>query len=204
MKNNIPGTIGYAQVKQQFIDATLAIDFWELHKDFVPFFPKKPSHILDVGAGIGRDAFEFSQIGHSVVAVEPSQELRNAGKQLYEAQAIQWLDDALPELKKLEKTPVSYDFVLASGVWHHLTPKEQKTALQRISLLMAPNAFFALTLRNGPAGAGLHVFPTNGKETITNALEYGLTVLLSLENQPSLMKNKTQVTWTKIVFQKQE
>jgi len=139
---------------------------------------------------------------HSVVAVEPSQELLNAGKQLYDAPAMRWLEDALPELEKLEKTSASFDFVLASGVWHHLTSKEQKAALQRISHLLAPNGIFALTLRNGPAGAGVHVFPTDGKETITDASQYGLTTLLFLENQPSLMKNKEQVTWTKLVFQK--
>lgn len=198
------GTKGYIQVKQQFIDATLAIDFKDLHRDFLAYLPKKAGRILDVGAGIGRDAFVFSQMGHSVTAIEPIQEFRETGQQLYDSPFIRWLDDALPQLDELDTSDTPFDFILASGVWHHLNPKEQHLALQRIAELLTPDGIFALTLRNGPAGAGTHVFPTDGKQIVKEAAHYGLATLLFLENQPSLMKNKEQVTWTKLVFQKQK
>ncbi|MCK8495828.1 hypothetical protein M0L20_28440 [Spirosoma sp. RP8] len=78
-----PGTKGYADIAQQFIQATVAIDFLDLHRDFLPFIPKQPSRILDLGAGIGRDAYELAKRGHSVIALEPIDQFRIAGEALY-------------------------------------------------------------------------------------------------------------------------
>ncbi len=198
----IPGTEGYASVTQKFIEATLAINFVELHKDFVPFIPKRAGYILDVGAGIGRDAFVFSEMGHTVVAVEPTEAFRIAGKELYDSTNIEWVNDSLPSLELLGSRSDGFDFILASGVWHHLDSHEQYHSMRRIAQLLKPDGVFALTLRHGPAGVGTHVFPTNGKKTAMDAEQCGLTTLLILENKPSLMKNKEQVSWTKLVLQK--
>jgi SAM-dependent methyltransferase len=201
--NHILGTKGYADVTQKFIEATLAIDFMELHQDFLPFIPEKASRLLDLGAGIGRDASVFSKMGHSVVAVEPTEEFQIAGKKLYHSLTIEWIDDSLPRLSLLGNHANQFDFILASGVWHHLTNEEQFSAMLRIAQLLKLNGIFALTLRHGPPGAGTHIFPTSGKQTIKDAHHCGLTKVLCLENQPSLMKNKEKVSWTKLVFLKQ-
>ena len=95
-----------------------------------------------------------------------------------------------------------FDFVLASGVWHHLSQEEQIYALFTISELLKPKGYFAITLRNGPAGAGTHVFPTHVERTIKTAELCNLTVQFRVENQPSLLPNKEAVTWGKLVFQK--
>lgn len=197
----IPGTIGYDDAVQSFIDATLALSFKELHADFLPFFPSVTGRVLDIGAGIGRDASVFAQAGHSVAAIEPLEAFREAGKRLYASTAIEWIADALPELTLLDQATAPFDLILVSGVWHHLNAAEQHRAMQRIAGLLSPKGVLALTLRNGPAGAGTHVFPTDGKQTVEIAEAFGLTTLLLLENQPSLMKNKEQVSWTKLVFQ---
>ena len=42
--------------------------------------PATPSRVLDVGAGTGRDAAALAALGHSVVAVEPTPELRAHGQ----------------------------------------------------------------------------------------------------------------------------
>ncbi len=202
--NHAKGTKGYSTVIKNFIENTLAIDFLLLHQDFLPFFPKTTSRILDIGAGIGRDAFEFFKMGHSVTAVEPIKEFQKEGKILFGNQNIKWIDDFLPELKLLGNQHNQFDFILASGVWHHLDHEEQFRSMIRIARLLDDNGIFSVTLRNGPAGAGTHIFPTNGNQTIEVAEQYGLKTLLFLENQPSLMNNKENVFWTKLVFQKQK
>ncbi len=200
----IAGTRGYAETIPKFIEGTMAIDFQTLHRDFLPFIPRVPSHILDVGAGIGRDAFEFWKMGHTVVAVEPLLEFRTTGKDLYQSSTIEWWDDALPTLEKLDNYLDTFDFTLASGVWHHLNLKEQTIAMQRISELLNPGGLFALSLRNGPAGAGKHIFPTELRQVEISAKRNGLIPIFNSKNQPSLMPNKPQVIWDKLVLKKME
>lgn len=196
-----PGTAGYEAATDRFIEATLAINFRKLHKNFLPFLPRNAGRVLDAGAGIGRDAAVLAAMGHTVTAVEPAAGLRNAGKTLYAGAGIEWIDDALPGLVALSDHH-RFDFLLVSGVWHHLKPEEQDKALQRMAVLLQPEGILALTLRNGPAGVGTHVFPTSAARTLNVANSCGLTPRLLLEQQPSLMPGKEQVSWTKIVLQK--
>lgn len=202
MNKEVRGTQGYANAVQEFILATLSIDFQELHKDFTAFIPKKKARVLDVGAGIGRDASVFTQMGHTVVAIEPCQAFRVAGKKLYESSNIQWINDSLPKLQLLGSEANQFDFVLASGVWHHLNQQEQQEALGRIAHLLSYQGIFALSLRHGLAGVGTHVFPINTQDTIQWASSLGLRILLCLENQASLMKHKKNVTWTRLILSK--
>ena len=199
--NQISGTKGYSEVAELFIETSNEINFRALHRAFIEFIPAKPSRILDVGAGSGRDAAALAYMGHTVAAVEPTKAFRRAGKELYSSSTIEWLDDSLPMLSHLEKTN-QYDFVLASAVWHHLNQDEQQQAMKRIAQLLISGGIFALTLRHGPAGVGTHVFPTYGQQVIENAKAFGLTPLLHRPNQPSLMLGKEAVTWTKLVFKK--
>ena len=159
----VPGTKGYAEGAQKFIQATIAIDFLDLHRDFLPFIPKQPSCILDLGAGIGRDAFELVKRGHWVIALEPIDEFRIAGQTLYPSPQLEWLDDSLPMLNLLSLMANEFDLILASGVWHHLEAKQQSVAMRRITHLLKVNSVFAVSLRNGPPGAGSHIFPTSSK-----------------------------------------
>jgi SAM-dependent methyltransferase len=198
--HQVKGIKGYSEVTEKFIESTKEIDFMELHQAFIEFIPNKPGRVLDVGAGIGRDASILAEMGHTVVAVEPTAEFRAAARRLYDAPNIQWIDDSLPMLSFLGNQTDQFDFVLASGVWHHLDVAEQQYTMLRISDLLRSDAIFALSLRHGPAGAGTHVFPTDGQQTVEYAEACGLTSLLHLPNQPSLMKGKEAVTWTRLVF----
>ncbi|TGK38023.1 class I SAM-dependent methyltransferase [Leptospira andrefontaineae] len=200
--DRVKGTEGYSNYLEEFIKATCEIDFSDLHKDFLSYIPKEKSNVLDLGAGIGRDAFTFSKMGHSVIAVEPLQEFRQAGVRRYFSDQIIWIDDSLPSLTKLSDYHNQFDFILASGVWHHLNEEEQLYSIKRVSELLKSNGIFALSLRNGPPGVGTHVFSTNARMNIDQASKFGLMNLLIIENRPSLMKNKEDVTWTRLVFQK--
>ncbi len=195
----ISGTTGYSEAAELFIEVSRKTDFTKLHQAFINFIPSKPSRILDVGAGIGRDASALSDMGHEVIAVEPLSEFRNAGKKHYHTSHIEWLDDSLPELSQLN---YHFDFVLASAVWHHLNVGEQEQAMMRIAQLLNPEGLFALSLRHGLAGVGTHIFPTDGQRTVETAKACGLTDLLHLKDQPSVISRKKDVTWTKLVFRK--
>lgn len=200
----IPGIKGYEGREERFITATIALDFKTLYQDFLPFIPSQPGLILDLGAGIGKDAYEFARMGHTVTAVEPLDSFRAEGQKRYVSANIEWMDDALPALSKLEGRAAQYDFILAGGVWHHLDEAEQDLALLNVAQLLKPDGIFAVTLRNGPAGLGTHVFPTHAAKTIAVAKQYGLGILLHRQRQASMMANKENVTWSKLVFQKQD
>lgn len=200
--HQVKGTKGYSEALERFIEASVAVDFMELHRSILEFIPAKPGRVLDLGAGIGRDAAILSKMGHAVVAVEPVPEFRAAANSLYDASNIEWVDDFLPMLPVLGERSDRFDFILASGVWHHLDEIERRSAMLRISELLHPGGVFALTLRHGPTGVGTHVFPTSGKQTVEDAESCGFNTLLYLPNQPSLMKGKDSVTWTRLVFVK--
>lgn len=198
----VKGTIGYSNVVQKYVRATNEVPFDILHKEFLKFIPKEQSLILDLGAGTGRDAYELSLKGHLVLAIEPLIGFRIAGQELYKSENLKWIDDSLPKLKKLEEYNNKVDFALSSSVWHHLNKIEQDKAIKRVSELLKPNGIFAFSLRNGPAGVGTHVFPTNLQRTIIQSKKYDLEPVFEIDNQPSLMKNKENVKWSKLVLKK--
>lgn len=202
MSTGTKGTLGYSEAAERFTEATLSIDFETLHAPFLEFIPSKPARVLDVGAGIGRDASALAEAGHTVVAVEPCAALREASKGRFAHERISWIEDSLPDLARLGASPEPFDFVLASAVWHHLDAVEQVRAVARIARMMAPGSIFALSLRHGPPGVGTHVFPTNGRRTIAWGARYGLTRIVHLTDQASLVPRRTLVTWTKLVFRR--
>lgn len=197
----VKGTEGYSAVTERFITATHKIAFQDLHQSILKFIPTDSSNVLDVGSGIGRDAAALADMGHTVVAVEPTSEFLLVAQRLY-GTSIEWINDSFPFLLSLGDRNEGFDFVLASAVWHHLDQRERRIALSRIADLLRPTGIFALSLRHGPAGVGTHIFPTDGQETVRDAERVNLKPLQVLGNQPSLVKGKRNVTWTRIVLQK--
>lgn len=200
---NVIGTTGYGAVVKKFVEATEAVDFAALHESYREWIPEVPSCLLDVGAGSGRDAAMFASMGHEVVAVEPMAQFLAEARKLHNSPSIKWVDDSLPKLESLgEEYAGTFDFVLASAVWHHLDESERKVAMLRIARLTRAGGTFALSLRNGPAGGGTHVFPTNQNQTIELAEEAGFEVLMTLIEQPSIMAGKSNVRWSMLALKR--
>lgn len=197
----VKGTEGYAAASERFIAATHSITFHDLHQSILEYIPTFPAHILDIGSGIGRDAAVFAARGHTVVAVEPTRRFLSVAQTLY-GDGIEWINDSLPCLLSLEDRWESFDFVLVSAVWHHIDPNERRIALSRITNLLKSTGIVAFSLRHDPAGVGTHIFPTDGQETVRDAERVNLKPLLVLENQPSLIHGKENVTWTRVVLQR--
>lgn len=200
---NVPGTRGYEDVIDAFIEVSQALDFAEINQDFLDFLPPIPSSVLDAGAGAGQNAAALARMGYSVVAVEPLAAFLDAGRSHYKSLNITWIQDSLPLLQTLEDSSELFDFILVDGVWHHLDAEERELCMARFSTLLRDEGVCAMSLRHGPAGAGKHVFPTDGQKTALLARRYGLWVALHLTNQPSKMKNKPGVTWTRMAFRKE-
>jgi protein-L-isoaspartate O-methyltransferase len=72
----ISGTEGYAEEAKDLFKRYESISGAETHKAVLHLIPAAPAHILDVGAGTGRDAAWFASMGHRVTAVEPTEAMR--------------------------------------------------------------------------------------------------------------------------------
>ncbi|MFD1050971.1 class I SAM-dependent methyltransferase, partial [Kibdelosporangium lantanae] len=90
-----------------------------------------------------------------MVAVEPTAELREIGQRLHPHASIEWIDDALPDLRMARGT---FDLILLSAVWMHLDAAERAVAMARISRLLASEGRVILSLRHGPVPPGRRMF----------------------------------------------
>ena len=91
----------YNQNRDELFEKYHAYDPAVVHRAWAPqhLEGKKPGFACDIGAGTGRDANWLAEQGWEVLAVEPSK-LRESGEQ-HSAPRVAWLDDALPDLKRL-------------------------------------------------------------------------------------------------------
>ena len=88
----------------------------EIHGDWLSFLPTTQLLVLDVGAGSGRDAAWFADQNHEVVAVEPTNALRQRAKEHHPSARIQWIDDRLPALEAVHDLEYRFDLILLRGV----------------------------------------------------------------------------------------
>lgn len=191
-------TAGYVEKAEELISRFEGVDFEALHQPVSHLFPRPPARILDVGAGSGRDAGAFAQIGHQVVAVEPVDAFRDAGYRLHPHPDIRWVNDRLPALKRVKG---QYDLILASAVWMHLDEKDRRAAMRRVGPHLAPDSIFILSLRHGPVPPERRMYDVSSAETIFLAAKNNLKVVLRLEEQPSV-HGTPGVTWTRLAFKR--
>jgi hypothetical protein len=75
-------------------------------------------------------------MGHSVVAVEPTAELRIRVAALHPSPRIEWLDDSLPELARVTGRGESFRAVMLTAVWMHLDERQRRQAMPRVAKLV--------------------------------------------------------------------
>lgn len=175
----------------------------KIHDPWVHLFPKPPARILDIGSGTGRDAAWFASLGHSVLAVEPTDALRLGAARLHPEPEIEWLDDILPDLQHVRARGETFDLILMHAVWMHLTEAERIAGMAVIAGLLAPGGRIAMSLRHGVVPTGRRMFDVSGEETITLATQNGLTNLYNQRAESIQAENRAQhIEWTKLVFEK--
>jgi SAM-dependent methyltransferase len=176
-----------------------SVPFETVHSELLPWLPPPPATILDVGAGIGRDALGLAERGHRVTAAEPSGAMRRAGRRRT-AGAVVWIDDRLPRLPKLRAAPTRYDFILCSAVLMHVSPQGLAASLASMADLLNPGARLAVTLRTPQVEDPSDVFFDHPDPTLVSAAaETGLEAVASGRNADSQSR---PVEWRWFVFQR--
>src|SRR5215469_8617342 len=120
-----------------------------------------PSTVLDVGAGSGRDAAWFAARGQDVVAVEPSGAMRSEAQLRHPDLRVRWLGDQLPELNQIAKLGISFDLVLLSAVWQHVSSTYRERAFRKLSRLVKSAGLLVISLRNGPSSPESRMYPVS-------------------------------------------
>ena len=194
------GTAGYARAADMLAVQYEEVAFGEVHRDVLSLLPAGRARILDIGAGTGRDAAALAALGHTVVAVEPTAELRMHGQRIHAGGAFEWVDDALPALA-LRQCPGRFDAVFATAVWMHLDAEERRQAMARIAALLMPGGRFFVNLRHGPVPDGRRMFGVSAAETVELGAAHGLRTVLSSER--SDLHGRDSVRWSSLVLQAQ-
>jgi len=172
-----------------------------MHGEFLPLMPPPPSLVLDVGAGTGRDAAALAALGHRVVAVEPTAELRAYGAQQHDSARIEWVDDGLPDLEQVYARRQPFDLILLIAVWMHLDAGQQARAMERVAGLLTAGGRVLLSLRHGPIPPGRRMFEVSGTEVCHLAERHGLQAVHRRE-RPDML-GRDGVSWTFLVLGRQ-
>ncbi|MBD1999320.1 methyltransferase domain-containing protein [Leptolyngbya sp. FACHB-541] len=169
-----------------------------VHRWLLELIPARPSLVLDIGAGSGRDAAWLAAQGHEVIAVEPAAAMREEGQRLHPSARIRWIDDHLPVLQKVHRLGMAFDFILLSAVWMHIPPAERSRAFRKIITLLKPGGLLAITLRHGEAEAEREIYGVSWEEIERLAREHGATIVRKVEEPDQLARS--DVSWTKIAI----
>lgn len=174
-----------------------------IHKPWAHFLPEPPARILDIGAGTGRDAAWFASLGHSVLAVEPTDALRLGAAKLHPEPEIEWLDDILPGIPHVLARGETFDLILMHAVWMHLTEDERADGMANLAPLLKPGGRIAMSQRHGKVPKGRRMFDVSGEETIELAARHGLLNLYKERTESIQAENRARgIEWTKLVFEK--
>jgi 2-polyprenyl-3-methyl-5-hydroxy-6-metoxy-1,4-benzoquinol methylase len=196
----ISGTENYADEAPELLKRYESISFADAHAPVLHLIPPAPCRALDIGAGTGRDAAGLVALGHSVVAVEPTEELRHGAMLLHPSLMIEWLGDSLPDLAAVRARKEEFDLVMLTAVWMHLDEAQRQLAMPNVSALVGINGIMIMSLRHGPIPPGRRMFEVSAQETIALAQRSRLSCTLNREAESSL--RQPGVSWTRLAFQK--
>ncbi|GAB5463627.1 class I SAM-dependent methyltransferase [Hoeflea alexandrii] len=187
---------GYAGLGPDWIARSDGLNCDEIYAPVADLLPLQPSRVLDLGAATGRDAAWLADKGHRVTAVEPVRRLSEAGQRLHPHGAIDWIDDRLPELPRLDGAE-RYDCVLANGVLHHLEPAAQVAAIRRLADLVEPGGVLIVSLRHGDGPEGRRAWPIDVGLLIERARGCGLKLRRRVDKGSVQPENRAAgIAWT--------
>jgi SAM-dependent methyltransferase len=198
----VSGTEGYAEEADALVGQYESITFAEAHRYALHLIPSAPCRVLDIGAGTGRDAAAFAAMGHAVVAVEPTAELRARAAALHPSPRIEWLDDGLPDLARLVgRGGDGFDVVMLTAVWMHLDGEQRRRAMPRVAGLVRGGGVAIFSLRHGPVPPGRRMFDVSAEETAELAAAEGMGLALRLDGRADDL-GRPGVRWTRLALSK--
>ena len=178
------GTENCAEAAPELLKRFESISFASHHRSVIHLIPTVPGRVLDIGAGTGRDAAGLVGLGHSVVAVEPTVELRRGAMVLHPSPMIEWVDDSLPDLAAVRARREEFDAVMLTAVWMHLDAPQRRQAMPNVAALVRNGGVMIMSLRHGPVPPGRRMFEVSAEETIALAQPLGLRCALHQEAEP--------------------
>ena len=192
----------YNQNRDELFEKYHAYDPAVVHRAWAPqhLEGKKPGFACDIGAGTGRDANWLAEQGWEVLAVEPSK-LRESGEQ-HSHPRVAWLDDALPDLKRLRALGRRFDLILLRSVWMHVPESKRERAFRILSELLNPSGMLVISLRHGSdeqenRDRGFH--PISAPELLDYAR--AISRPISLKGQHGLPdRSRSHIHWEWLIF----
>jgi phospholipid N-methyltransferase len=173
-----------------------SVSFKKVHNTWIQVIDfKHCKTALDIGAGSGRDALALKHKELCVTAIEPSDDLRALG-QAFTGDDVTWHDDSLPQLTQIKGK--TFDIILISAVWMHLSPDEQSQSIKTISTLLNVDGYLIITLRHGHFSDARIAFEVDAKRTIAEAKQHGLALILSEHEGDKLSRD--DVSWHTLCF----
>lgn len=188
----------YDKLARTLVPDYESLAFEKFHEPVLDLLPEVACRILDVGAGTGRDAAWFAARGHKVVAVEPSAEMRAAGRELHSSSDIRWMDDALPALDKVRRSKLAFDLVWLSAMWMHVPPSARDRAFRKLVSLMNSGGSMMVSLRQGPPPAERPMEPVRAADVEVLARRHGLQTV-RIERYPDA-EGRPGVSWEAVWF----
>ena len=199
----ISGTEGYSEEAEELLVRYESFSFDDVHSDVLHLLPRPPGVVLDIGSGTGRDAAHFAKMGFCVVAVEPTDELRLPASSNHPSPSIDWIDDSLPNLKRIVNRGQHFDLVMLTAVWMHLDATEREKAIPVLASLVRPGGILVMLLRHGPVPSGRRMFDVSADDTIALARTVRLVTVMDQHTESSHGGNRRAgVTWTRLAFEK--
>lgn len=168
------------------------------NKSWSYLLPSTSSLILDIGAGSGRDAAWLSSMGHEIVATDPAKALLQKAQILHKEPSIQWIEDQLPELKKVARLGYQYDIILLNAVWMHIAPNDRERSFRKMVSLLRPGGKLVITLRFGPSPDKRIMHSVTSAELYELAKKFALDVILDTASNDQFGRNK--VKWKTLVL----
>jgi 2-polyprenyl-3-methyl-5-hydroxy-6-metoxy-1,4-benzoquinol methylase len=168
---------GYAADAGELVRRFEALQTEVVLAPVMDLLPSRPGKTLDVGAGTGRDAAWLAGRGFDVLAVEPVDELRQAGQALHRGINIEWLDDSLPLLRRTKARGETFDLILSIAMWQHLPSDQHHLALASLSPLAAPGGRMILSVRYGPGAPNRICFAADTDRLVAAARDNGLVLV---------------------------
>ena len=166
---------------------------------FRAFLPGQPGFILDVGAGSGRDAAWLASLGHEVIAVEPSDQLRARAQELHAGvSGITWINDRLPGLEKVHRLGVSFDFILLNAVWMHVPPASRQPAFRKLITLLKPGGRLAISFRQPDPDRARSIFACHMDEFEKLARDHGS--IIEKWDTTKDEEIRPDIEWTRLII----
>lgn len=190
----------YESHAHSLADGYEAVSFGDVHTELQRIleqeFAGRTLSVLDIGAGTGRDAAWLAARGHHIIAVEPSPSMRKIGQAFHPAKTIEWLDDTLPLLSRLQERGERFDLIVMSAVWMHVRPIDRATGMRSALRLLAPDGFLYMTLRIGPDDATRGIYPVSFRDLKSVADQFGAATEV-LDEKPDLL-GRHEIHWVSL------